>query len=226
MARPSSTLLCQLVMTDSDLRYGLHAEGRDDLEDADDDQPDASDPDHDSVGRHRVHEDDHAADEQNDTEEDVPPASVLVREALQKSGESLKEESDADKDSQQPLATQTGVGAGRKQAQEDRQRTGDEVEGAHPTGQPRSEAANDAEDAGHDEPDDEDDRQELAGRRRVHDRPDSKDQGDGSQGEQDPPVFADRPHQVVVFDYHYVRVRHARPPDAGEGVSPQMPPQC
>lgn len=78
MARPSSTLLCQLVMTNSDLRYGLHSEGRDDLEDADNDQPDASDPDHDAVGRHRVHEHDHAADEQDDTEEDVPAASVLV----------------------------------------------------------------------------------------------------------------------------------------------------
>ena len=91
MARPSSTLLCQLVMNDSDLRYGLHAEGRDDLEDADDDQPDACNPDHDSVGRHRVHEHDHATDEQDDTEEDVPTASVLVREALQKSGQSLEE---------------------------------------------------------------------------------------------------------------------------------------
>ena len=128
MARPSSTLLCQLVMTNSDLRYGLHSEGRDDLEDADNDQPDASDPDHDAVGRHRVHEHDHAADEQDDTEEDVPAASLLVREALEKSGESLEEKSDADEDSQQPLATQTGVGAGRKQAKEDRQRTGNEVE--------------------------------------------------------------------------------------------------
>ena len=34
---PRPTLCCQLVMTDSDLRCGLHSEGRDDLEDADDD---------------------------------------------------------------------------------------------------------------------------------------------------------------------------------------------
>mgnify|MGYP007000262660 CR=1 len=89
----------------SDLRCGLHAEGRDDLENTDDDQPDCCYPNNNLEGPNRSHQADDTADEQDDTEEDVPATSVLVRKALHESGEPLKEEGDTDENSQQPLAS-------------------------------------------------------------------------------------------------------------------------